>query len=627
MRVFVYAVAVLYVFAAVQLPCAQAATTSLFDSFSDGNFSSPVWTGDNANWTIVANSTAGPGASASQTLRLGATVAAAGVQQLRTEVVVWGRAQQWSLWFGRRTQSASAANRVLLWLYATEPSLTSASVDGYALAFGDDSGGDELRLVRVDNGVETAIATSATAVPNNTLDYGIAVRVLRSENGVWQLYSSTLASLSAGGGVAADVAQPTLFLQATAVDNLYVPSTGGYVGIVASHTSGDNPRTAVEFDQCSLLVFDYPSVVIDGARTACTGTTALYSVPQAEGVEYSWSIDGGRIIAGQHTREIAVVWSAVTQGSIAVIAYDGLYTSTASVRVDLCVMPDSSVVASGALTWCGTGSVVLTAGEENGDYRWSNGVTSRSIRVATSGNYSVVVTTPCGCSVESAPVVVTVLPVLLHVRVLLEGARVDEGMSTDLYRQELIPLEQPYDREPFWYAGQEELQMSSDSLVDWVLLELRTRADDTAAERRAVLLLSDGRLVASNGDNLSIEAADSTAYYIVVHHRNHLSVMSAYAVQRTDSCSLVYDFTTNAASAYTQFMVALKQYTHACWVVPGGDADANGVINAADRVLVRSSSGSTGYLSADVSMDGVVNAVDRVLARSNVFRIRQLPEP
>ncbi len=224
-------------------------TQAFSDSFSDGDFTSPAWTGDVSNWTIVANSSAGPGASGSQTLRLNTATATAGVQQLRTPISTWGTAQQWSFWFGRRTQSATASNRLVFWLYASEASLTSATVDGYALTFGDDAGGDELRLVRMDNGAETVLATSATAVPNNVVDYGISVRVVRSAAGAWQLYTSTLATLSNGGGVAANETDVPLFLQATATDTVYTPLSGGYAGIVASHTSGANPRSSVEFDQ------------------------------------------------------------------------------------------------------------------------------------------------------------------------------------------------------------------------------------------------------------------------------------------------------------------------------------------------------------------------------------------
>ena len=50
-----------------------------------------------------------------------------------------------------------------------------------------------------------------------------------------------------------------------------------------------------------------------------------------------------------------------------------------------------------------------------------------------------------------------------------------------------------------------------------------------------------------------------------------------------------------------------------------GDADANGVVNVVDKVLVRNSfgqSGDPGWIDADVNCDGVVNVVDKVLVRN-----------
>ncbi|MFN8153734.1 MAG: T9SS type A sorting domain-containing protein [Bacteroidia bacterium] len=66
----------------------------------------------------------------------------------------------------------------------------------------------------------------------------------------------------------------------------------------------------------------------------------------------------------------------------------------------------ASITASGPTTFCSGGSVTLTA--NNGTaYLWSNGATTQSITVATSGNYTVTVTSASGSAVSS-PVAVTV---------------------------------------------------------------------------------------------------------------------------------------------------------------------------------------------------------------------------
>ncbi|MCY1636783.1 hypothetical protein, partial [Marinifilum sp. D737] len=47
---------------------------------------------------------------------------------------------------------------------------------------------------------------------------------------------------------------------------------------------------------------------------------------------------------------------------------------------------------------CAGGTIILDAGNAGASYLWSNGATTQSITVSTSGNYSVVVTDSNGCS-------------------------------------------------------------------------------------------------------------------------------------------------------------------------------------------------------------------------------------
>ncbi|MFN7013881.1 MAG: PKD domain-containing protein, partial [Bacteroidia bacterium] len=76
---------------------------------------------------------------------------------------------------------------------------------------------------------------------------------------------------------------------------------------------------------------------------------------------------------------------------------------------------DNSVTAtitpSGTTTFCQGNSVNLDANTIAGaTYLWSNGATTPSINVTSSGNYSVTITNSNGCSAVSSPVAVTVNP-------------------------------------------------------------------------------------------------------------------------------------------------------------------------------------------------------------------------
>lgn len=73
----------------------------------------------------------------------------------------------------------------------------------------------------------------------------------------------------------------------------------------------------------------------------------------------------------------------------------------------------ATVSASGPTTFCSGGSVTLTASAGT-SYLWSSGETTQSITVSTAGSYTVTVSDASGCSVASAPIVVSVngLPIV-----------------------------------------------------------------------------------------------------------------------------------------------------------------------------------------------------------------------
>jgi gliding motility-associated-like protein len=76
-------------------------------------------------------------------------------------------------------------------------------------------------------------------------------------------------------------------------------------------------------------------------------------------------------------------------------------------------LPVATITASGPTTFCQGGNVILTAGPTTGvTYLWSNGLTTPTITVTATGNYSVVVTTAAGCSAiaTAVPVTVNALP-------------------------------------------------------------------------------------------------------------------------------------------------------------------------------------------------------------------------
>lgn len=230
--------------------CCMQFNAQLFDSFTDGDFTaSPTWVGDTGNWEIVTDSQASTGSTGSNTLHLN-VASGSGNQYLSAPNSTWDSNQTWSFFLGRRSQAYTSANSVLVWLYANESDLESATVDGYAISVGDNSGGDEIRLERIDDGVATTIITSSGSLTNGLTDIGFTVKVEKDQFDEWTLYTSVLPS-SNGSGATADLDPSTesTVSEGTATDGTYAISGSAHVGISAQHSSGSNGRTTVEFDQ------------------------------------------------------------------------------------------------------------------------------------------------------------------------------------------------------------------------------------------------------------------------------------------------------------------------------------------------------------------------------------------
>jgi hypothetical protein len=264
---------------------ALGAHAQLDESFSDGNFSAaPVWVGNTGDWTVVANSDVSTGATGSQTLRLNAPSGSSGTKYLSTQIAgSWGTQQTWGFWLGRRGQAATASNTTYVWLYANASDVTTATVDGYRIRFGDDTGGDNIVLESVTNGVATAIITSTGTTPNGIEDFGFLVRVTRDAAGLWTLYTSALPTTDGTGAIATDVPNSTNanVLQGSVTNTTITSFNDGYIAFAALHSTGSGARAGVEFDQLLFSFVEGGTLPVKFGAFKATQTTS--------GVALSWS--------------------------------------------------------------------------------------------------------------------------------------------------------------------------------------------------------------------------------------------------------------------------------------------------------------------------------------------------
>ena len=210
---------------------------------------------------------------------------------------------------------------------------------------------------------------------------------------------------------------------------------------------------------------------------------------------------------------------------------------------------------------------------------------------------------------SSAQVTISRTPLTVSARTYLQGAYAGSGrMSTNLIS--ILPRRQPYGTAPWHYpitttvphVAEVGLGGASRAIVDWVLVELRASTAGAGAGAAvpvtdgfaAGLLLADGRIagineaapaagaaLSSRGVSMAAAFPQGAEVYVLVHHRNHLSVMSASpAVTRSAACETDYCVDFRERPAY----VGCAQLRHADgnWLMAAGDVNRSGVVSWGD---------------------------------------------
>jgi carboxypeptidase T len=220
-----------------------------------------------------------------------------------------------------------------------------------------------------------------------------------------------------------------------------------------------------------------------------------------------------------------------------------------------------------------------------------------------------------------------IIPCTLHIvgeinvglTAMVEGGFEGSSMTTYLNNAGLLPLTQPFNTAPWNYVGSESVAVIPNSdVADWVLVELRETTGDastatpaTMVSRQAGFVLNDGSIVNIDGSSmLRFDMVANDNLFVIVHHRNHLGIMSANPVIQTAG-NYMHDFTTGSGQAHGGIN-AQKEMSPGVWGMIAGDINADGVINMADKspewdVLA----GEAGYHQADLNCDGQVNNMDK----------------
>jgi hypothetical protein len=267
------------------------------DYFSDSNFTTPTWSGDAANFTVANNSTTSglTGSEANRTHTAKLNVASgSGTQYVSTQIATWDQQQEWYFWVGRdgvggAPSDLDANNQQAVYLYVNESNLESGTVDGYRILLGQ-TGTSFIRLQRIDNGTATTVFTSSNGIPTGLTDFGVSFKIVRSQLGVWTIFTSTLPTNSVNSQ-----ATPTpnscpestsTVNQGSVTDNTYSPASNGYFGFMAIHDNTAEGRVAAEFDSFRFRALPPDTYVqLNGAVSGSVSEDATLANNYAIGVD------------------------------------------------------------------------------------------------------------------------------------------------------------------------------------------------------------------------------------------------------------------------------------------------------------------------------------------------------
>ncbi|MEJ2614909.1 MAG: hypothetical protein P8Z35_08125, partial [Ignavibacteriaceae bacterium] len=218
----------------------------------------------------------------------------------------------------------------------------------------------------------------------------------------------------------------------------------------------------------------------------------------------------------------------------------------------------------------------------------------------------------------------TALPITISAKVFLQGPySVGDTMSTILNRNHYIPLTQPYSAYPLNYAGDEKVSQIPSGVVDWVLLELRKGTTSaTTVAKRAAFIRSDGNIVDLDGISpVEFAGIQTGGYYLVIDHRNHLSIMSSDTI--SFSHITTYDFTNSQTKAYgNNPMVDLGGGKYG---MIAGDDNEDKTVSVSDYNIISINKAKTGYQQSDNNLDGNVSVEDYNLVKGNLFKFTKVP--
>lgn len=204
----------------------------------------------------------------------------------------------------------------------------------------------------------------------------------------------------------------------------------------------------------------------------------------------------------------------------------------------------------------------------------------------------------------------------LQLAAVLEGPYRNGSMADDLRQRgwlpETPPAIYPYTLDPM--RPYIRVSPLPDSVVDWVVVELRTLLTGGARYYRTAFVRRDGRIVDLDGKSpVTLPGLERGSYYVALHHRNHLAIITAEPVElapETQHQVLALTQDPERLLGGTGSLRALRDNGRTIWAMIGGDVNGDGRIDEEDLRLLQLWQHVEGYANPDTDLSGIVTTRD-----------------
>ena len=400
----------------------------------------------------------------------------------------------------------------------------------------------------------TAGAYTVTVNSNGCTATSSATTVTVNALPVATISASGATNLCQGSSVTLTASPATTYLWSTGATtpSITVNTSGNYS--VSSTTNGCTASSVPT--TINVQALPSASISVIGATTFCQGASVTLTASSAG--SYLWS-------NGATTQTIV----ATTPGNYTVqVSSNGCSATSSAIPVVVNALPTASINAAGPTSFCQGGTVTLTAAPASA-YQWSNGATTSSITVNTSGSYGVQLTNALGCTAQATPVVVNVQSLPTTPQIVVNG-------SLALCPGATVTLSAPTAASYLWTNGATTQTISVSTAANYGLTVANAAGCSAAAAPVAVTSLSaptavitaNGPTTFCQGSTVVLSAGPASSYlWSNGATTQSIAVQNAglYAVQVTaNGCSATSAPTTIVVNALPSATITANGPTTFC---------------------------------------------------------------